>query len=90
MCVCSRLSRGVRSGRSPGEGNGKSTPVFLPGESHGRRNLVGYSPRGLKKSDTSERLHFHFQGGEGRAQLEYVHAVLSEVDSAPFSKILAY
>ena len=22
MCVCSRLSRGVRSGRSPGEGNG--------------------------------------------------------------------
>ena len=51
---------------------------------------MGYSPRGLKKSDTSERLHFHFQGGEGRAQLEYVHAVLSEVDSAPFSKILAY
>ena len=22
-------------GRSPGEGNGKTTPVFLPGESHG-------------------------------------------------------
>ena len=22
------------------------TPVFLPGESHGQRNLVGYSPRG--------------------------------------------
>ena len=25
------------------------TPVFLPGESHGRRSLVGYSPRGSKK-----------------------------------------
>ena len=36
------------------------TPVFLPGESHGRRSLVGYSPQGRKKSDTTERLHFHF------------------------------
>ena len=30
------------SGRSPGEGHG--SPVFLPGESHGQRNLAGYSP----------------------------------------------
>ena len=35
-----------------------TTPVFLPGESHGRRSLVGYSPRGLKESDTTERIHF--------------------------------
>ena len=27
------------------------TPVFLPGESHGQRSLVGYSPRGRKESD---------------------------------------
>ena len=32
----------------------KSTPVFLPGESHGQRNLVGYSPLGSKESDTTE------------------------------------
>ena len=25
------------------------TPVFLPGESHGQRSLVGYSPRGHKR-----------------------------------------
>ena len=25
------------------------TPVFLPGESHGQRSLVSYSPRGHKK-----------------------------------------
>ena len=31
-------------------------PAFLPGESHGQRNLVGYSPRGRKESDTTERL----------------------------------
>ena len=36
------------------------TPVLLPGKSHGRRNLVGYSPWGRKESDTTERLHFHF------------------------------
>ena len=34
------------------------TPVFLPGELHGRGSLVGYSPRGRKESDTTERLHF--------------------------------
>ena len=29
-------------GRSPGEGNGKPAPVFLPGEFHGQRSLLGY------------------------------------------------
>ena len=43
-------------GRSPGEGNGNPTPVFLPGESHGQKNLVGYSPRGHKESDMTEQL----------------------------------
>ena len=33
-------------------------PVFLPGESHGGRSLVGYSPQERKQSDTTERLHF--------------------------------
>ena len=33
------------------------TPVFLPGESNRQRSLVGYSPRGCKESDTTERLH---------------------------------
>ena len=32
--------------------------VFLPGESHGRRSLVGYSPWGPKESDVTERLPF--------------------------------
>ena len=36
------------------------TPVLLPGKSHGRRSLVGCSPRGRKETDTTERLHFHF------------------------------
>ena len=30
---------------------------ILPGESHGWRSLVGYSPQSRKESDTTERLH---------------------------------
>ena len=30
------------------------TPVFLPGESHGQRGLVGYSPWGHKELDMTE------------------------------------
>ena len=30
------------------------TPVFLPGESHGRRSLVGYSPWGRKELDMTK------------------------------------
>ena len=32
------------------------TPVFLPGEFHGQRSLVGYSPGGPKESDKTEQL----------------------------------
>ena len=31
-----------------------TTPVFLPGESHGQRSLVGYSPWGRKELDMTE------------------------------------
>ena len=34
-------------------------PVFLPGESHEQRNLVGYSPWGHKESDMTEQLSTH-------------------------------
>ena len=36
------------------------TPVLLPGNSHGRRSLVGCSPWGHWGLDVTERLHFHF------------------------------
>ena len=39
-----------------------TTPGFLPGESHGQRGLVGYSPRGCKELDTTEQLSTHTQG----------------------------
>ena len=34
-----------------------STPVFLPGKSHGQKNLEGYSPWGRKESDTAKWLN---------------------------------
>ena len=34
----------------------QSTPVFLPGESHGQRSLASYSSGGHKELDTTERL----------------------------------
>ena len=36
------------------------TPVLLPGNTHGRRSLVGCSPWGRTESDTTERLPFDF------------------------------
>ena len=41
--------RSLESGRSPGGGYGNPTPGFLPGESHGERSLMGYSPWGLQR-----------------------------------------
>ena len=32
------------------------TSSFLPGEFHGQRNLVGYSPQNCKEVDMTERL----------------------------------
>ena len=47
-------------GFDPWVGRWQPTPVFLPGESCGQRSLEGYSPWGLKGSDTTEQLtHLH-------------------------------
>ena len=42
----------------PLEKDMQPTPVFLPGESHGWRSLVGYDPQGHKESHMTEQLHF--------------------------------
>ena len=39
------------------------TPVFWPGEFHGQRSLAGYSPRGCKELDVTERLSRDRQAG---------------------------
>ena len=56
-CQCSthkirRLDSWV--GKIPWRRAWQTAPVFLPGESHGQRSLVGYSPSGCKELDTTE------------------------------------
>ena len=46
------------------------TPVLLPGKSHGRRSLVGYSPWGHKESDRTERLYLLSSILESLPQIE--------------------
>ena len=41
------------------------TPVFLPGEFHGQRNLEGYSPWCLEELDMTEWLTLYLQGFPG-------------------------
>ena len=41
---------------SPWRRKWEPTSVFLPGESHGQRSLVGYSPWGREELDMTERL----------------------------------
>ena len=43
-------------GKIPWRREWQPTPVFLPGEVHGQRSLVGFSPWGRKELDTAERL----------------------------------
>ena len=45
--------------RFPWRRKWQPTPVLLPGKSHEERSLMGYSPWGLKESDTTERTHIH-------------------------------
>ena len=46
------------SGRSPEVGHGNPRPVSLPGNPHGQRSLVGYSPWSHKESDILSTHHF--------------------------------
>ena len=44
---------GLISGSERSPGGGQPTAVFLPGESHGQRNLAGYSPQGLDMTEAA-------------------------------------
>ena len=62
-CQCKRFKRcgyDCWVGKMAWSRKWQPTPVFFPGKSHGQRSLVGYSLRGHKESDMTERLHFNF------------------------------
>ena len=68
-CQCRSLRRPKFDpwvGKIPWRREWQPTPVFLPGESHGQRSLVGCSPWGRKESDTAECTGTHTTAGKDR------------------------
>ena len=49
------------------------TAVFLPGEAHGQRGLVGYSPKCLKELDTTTQLSIHTLNAESRNSIKIIY-----------------
>ena len=69
-CQCGRCKRCEFDswvGKIPWSRKWQPTPVFLPRESHGQRNLVGYSPWGRRV-------------GHGWSSLAHMHAWVDEED----------
>ena len=59
--ACNAGDRGSipRLGRSPGGEHGNPFQNSCLENSHGQKNLAGYSPWGCKESDTTKRLRAH-------------------------------
>ena len=53
-CQCRRHGFDPWVGKIPWRRAWQPTLVFLPGEFHGQRSLVGYSPWGCKELDTTK------------------------------------
>ena len=51
---CRRCGCNPWVGKIPWRGTWQPTPVFLPGEPHGERRVVGHDPWGRTESDTTE------------------------------------
>ena len=62
-CNGGDLSSHPGSGRSPGEGHGLSTPVFLPEEFPGQKSLASNGPPSGKGLNRTERLSFSLSHG---------------------------
>ena len=56
-CQCRICGWDPWVGKIPWRKKWQSTPVSLPGKSHGQRSLGGYSPWDQKDLDTTERAH---------------------------------
>ena len=61
-CQCRRPRFNPWVGKIPWRRKWQLIPIFLPGESHGQRSLVGYSPWGHKELVTTEWLTLSTRG----------------------------
>ena len=53
-----------------------SSPLILPGKSYGQRSLVGYSSKGRKESDMTERLSMNWGRVHGKTVSQPVLPIL--------------
>ena len=61
-CQCRRCKRhgfDPWARKIPWRGAWQPTPVFLPAESHGQKNLVGYNPWDHKELDMTEATYIY-------------------------------
>ena len=63
-------------------------PVFLPENSHRQRNLIGYSPWGLKELDTTEQLHFTAAAAAKSLQLCLTLCMFKDISYLKWDNIL--
>ena len=56
-----------------GEGNSNPLQLFLPGESHGQRSLVVYSPWGHKESDVTDVINTHAHTQRAKEQKRFLY-----------------
>ena len=77
---CQRPGFNPSVGKIPWRREWLHTSVFLPGEFHGQRSLVSYSPWGHKQSDTTKQLHTHTKL-MGTGQHTNIIRNLEEIDS---------
>ena len=86
-CLSTMWETWVRSlGREvPWRRKWQSTPVLLPGKSHGQRSLVGYSPWGRKESDMTERYSpFTMPRPEGWVRIKPVKTLEKDSEGSLF------
>ena len=70
-------------GKIPWRKKWQPTPVFLAGDYHRKRSLVGYSPKGRKKSDTTEHKHGLEPYSVPDIVCGYENSVVSQMDEVP-------
>ena len=76
-------------GKIPWRREWQPTPVFLPGETHGQRNLAGCSPWGHKELDTTEWLTLSLSLYTSVCQSNSLHCVGQRQDRIVNTQILS-
>ena len=78
-CQCKRPGFNPWVRKIPWTRKWQPIPVFLPEESHGQRNLAGYSPWGHNESDSTEHSHTHTNNVYRKWGCNYLFEILISI-----------